>query len=138
MEHPMPDIHQTYLYQAQKTLAFLERNFSDYTDERVIFAFDFDGTLATKRWLHIGDPVWENIYLLQEARKKGHSIILWTCRSDDDLAAALDWLTANDIHIDAANRNISPDYITSSKIFAHIYIDDRSWNPYMSKCTDNG
>lgn len=71
-------------------------------------------------------------------------IIIWTCRSDNELEKCKQFLKDNKIHFDYINTNT--DYIqklwdfehfTSPKIYADFYIDDRSICSLMNKSMFN-
>lgn len=101
----------------------------------LIIACDFDGTLATDSYPSIGRPNTRMIRLLQEAKRKGTYLILWTCRQgaylDEAVQACREW----GLEFDAVNRNI-PEVENNwggkencgPKVFAHMYIDDRAVN----------
>ena len=95
-----------------------------------IIAVDFDGTLCVNKWPDIGEPNWEVINYIKEQQEQGAKLILWTCRSDEELQDALLWCSNTcDLYFDAVNKNLP--YIIKQfgkdtrKIFANEYIDDR-------------
>ena len=96
-----------------------------------IIAVDFDGTLATvKKFPAIGEPIQSTIELLKHEQEKGARLILWTCRANERLDAAVEWCKAQGLHFDAINENL-PDIIEAfggdtRKIFANEYWDDRA------------
>lgn len=93
----------------------------------MIIAIDFDGTIVTHEYPHIGELVpyaRECINALDEA---GHDLFLWSMRDDKGrntyLTDAADFLEDHDIRIHKYNR--SPEQFSiSPKQFAHLYIDD--------------
>lgn len=108
----------------------------------MIIALDFDGTLAGHTFPEIGEP---RDWLIKKAihwRKDGHKLILWTCREDvkandrtsyiprDYLTEAVEWCREKGLEFDAVNQQLEeindPMLKVSRKIFADIYIDDRS------------
>ena len=96
-----------------------------------IIAVDFDGTLCNDCYPKIGAPNLRLIYILRELRKKGTKLILWTCRCGEPLKEALKWCEYHGLCFDAVNENL-PEILEkygsdSRKIFADIYIDDRSF-----------
>lgn len=101
-----------------------------------IIAVDFDGTLCENAWPSIGAPNLEVINYLKEQQADGARLILWTCRTGDDLIEAVAWCFINhEIAFDAVNENL-PDKIEefgcdSRKICADEYIDDRA-NVYFN------
>lgn len=99
-------------------------------------AVDFDGTLCTDEYPYIGSPNLSLILALKRFRSRGGNIILWTCREGELLADAVSWCHYKGLDFDAVNENLSENiekYRTDSrKVFADLYIDDRSANP--SRC----
>ena len=68
-----------------------------------------------------------------EMRKKGHKLILWTCRTGKALDEAVRWCEGHGLEFDAINENL-PEIVAkfdgeSRKIFANVYIDDLSVRP---------
>ena len=105
----------------------------------MIIAVDFDGTLCEHSFPEIGIISKRNeaiIEFVRYAKTKGHTIILWTCRTDTDdrkyLTEAVEWCKVNDIPIDYANENPEEEkkwipYV-SRKICADVYLDDRTFH----------
>ena len=98
-----------------------------------IFAVDFDGTLCENDWPNIGSPNVTLIRILIAMREKGDKIILWTCRCGDNLTEAIEWCRSHGLEFDAVNDNL-PECVAefgdnSRKIFADVYIDDKSIRP---------
>ena len=96
-------------------------------------AIDFDGTLVVDEFPNIGKLKQATIELIKnkeamlKAIGKTVRLILWTCRSDKALIAAVAFCKENNIGIYAVNEN--PDYQTGSdKIYADEYWDDRAVN----------
>lgn len=95
----------------------------------MIWAVDFDGTLCQSKWPNVGKP---NVELIRHLKKmqKYHDVklILWTCRTDEMLAEAIEWCKEQGLIFNAVNENLpeSIEYFggNSRKIFAHKYIDD--------------
>lgn len=95
-----------------------------------ILAVDFDGTLCTDCYPKIGEANRRLIRTLKELQGAGDRIILWTCRQGQALEEALCFCRAWGLAFDAVNENL-PEIISrygsdSRKIYADIYIDDRS------------
>lgn len=98
-----------------------------------IIAVDFDGTLCYSNWPELGEPNLPLIDYLIKLQNKGDKIILWTCRSGEPLAAAIDWCQQHNLYFDAINDNL-PEVVemygsNSRKITCDLYIDDRSLLP---------
>ena len=92
-------------------------------------AVDFDGTLCYSSWPELGDPNRALIACLQEWRRNGNKLILWTCRAGDALSKAVEWCRNHDLEFDAVNDNL-PEVVelygnNSRKITCDYYIDDR-------------
>ena len=103
------------------------------TNMPIIYAVDFDGTLCENAWPDIGEANEPLIKALKDFRESGEKVILWTCRTDDKLTEALEWCKERGLEFDAVNENL-PEVLAafdgeSRKIFAHVYIDDRAFNP---------
>lgn len=94
----------------------------------MIIAIDFLNTIAKV------DSVTKKLVVLPNAKNvinllhsKGNYIIIFTTTPEDQLLDLTNYLNENDIHFDSINKN-KPNlkYKTSSKIFADVYIDDKS------------
>lgn len=100
-----------------------------------IIAVDFDGTLSLGvKYPEIGVPNYKLFEDLSRARSSGAAdIILWTCRSGDDLTKAVNWCSENGLEFDAINDNL--ECIKKKfggdtrKVVANLYIDDKSVKP---------
>ena len=99
-------------------------------------AVDFDGTLCEYAFPKIGEQKDHHKKLMEtliELRKKGHKLILWTNRGDNEeypvLSEAVEWCKQRGLEFDAVNQNL-PDQIKlsgpSPKIMADYYIDDKA------------
>lgn len=99
-----------------------------------IIAVDFDGTLCIDCYPGIGEANNRLIQCLKELQRSGDRIILWTCRQGQILEDALYFCRARGLLFDAVNENlpeITRKYGSDSrKIYADIYIDDRSMSPW--------
>lgn len=103
----------------------------------MVIAVDFDGTLCEHRFPDIGEtkPVHRKVIeYIKFAKKKGATIILWTCREDlpdrKYLSEAVEWCKQNYIPIDFVNEYPMPDFpvFATRKVCADIYIDDKAVN----------
>jgi hypothetical protein len=95
-----------------------------------IIAVDFDGCLVTNEFPDIGAGIPETLSRIKAEMENGSRIILWTCRRDERLTAAVEWCTRNGLRFDAVNENL-PDIIEAfggdtRKIYADEYWDDRA------------
>lgn len=108
----------------------------------MIIAVDFDGVLCEKRWPGIGAPNKKLINRLAELKEEGHTIILWTCRTDDPfkdeytgkihnlLDEAVNFCASYGLTFNQINEP-DPESIAlyggnPRKIYAHVYIDDNN------------
>ena len=95
----------------------------------MIFSIDFDGTLCENDYPNIGLPKMDMINKCIELQSKGNFIILNTCRTDDDLKAAVAWCKSYGLEFNKVNEN-SPElinrYSDCRKISANYYVDDKN------------
>lgn len=92
-----------------------------------IIAVDFDGTIVKHDFPDIGKLKPGAKEALQNLHSKGIKIIIWTCRDGEYLEEMERFLKAEGIPFDAVNENLpSLGFKTSQKIYADLYIDDRS------------
>ena len=95
-----------------------------------IIAVDFDGCLVTNEFPDIGEPIYETINALKTEQIAGARVILWTCRCDEPLEAAVNWCAEQGINLAAVNKNL-PDVIEAFggdtiKVYANEYWDDQA------------
>ena len=99
-----------------------------------IIAVDFDATLCTNKWPEIGKPNEDLIMYLQQHKRSGGKLILWTNRVEERLDEAVAWCKKFGLIFDAVNENLQDVIDTfgsdSRKVFAHEYIDDRMHNGF--------
>ena len=94
----------------------------------MIYAVDFDNTIATGSYPEVGVAVPLALDKLREMTAKGHKILINTCRSGHSLELAVQWLIRHGIVL--YEVNVNPDqasWSTSPKVFADVYIDDRAY-----------
>jgi hydroxymethylpyrimidine pyrophosphatase-like HAD family hydrolase len=100
--------------------------------KRKIIAVDFDGTLYTDDYPDIGDPIWRTINYCKQEKENGAILILWTCRSGQDLVEAIRLCKQVELHFDYVNENAKESMFgyarDSRKIYADEYIDDKAIN----------
>lgn len=102
-----------------------------------IIAVDFDGTLCRDCYPEIGEANKFLIDLLKDMKKNGSKLILWTCRSRNYLSQAVEWCKNQGLLFDAVNDNV-PEIVeryggNSRKIYADVYIDDKSCFPWKTE-----
>jgi len=110
-------------------------------DEKKLFppilAVDFDGTLVKNEFPNIGEPDWVISGVVRAYQEMGWKVILWTCRTDDMLKDAVNFCKETlGIEFDAVNDNL-PEVIqyfggSTRKVFANMYLDDRSAVLYVN------
>lgn len=98
-----------------------------------IIAVDFDGTLVTDDYPYIGRPIWKTINFCKTAQENGDILILWTCRCGNDLKEAIEFCESIGLYFDYVNENTKEHLELfggqdTRKIYADIYIDDKSIN----------
>lgn len=106
--------------------------------DKLIFAIDFDGTLCENAFPAIGELTSEKeelINLLITLRSRGHQLVLYTCRGDNEdyqaLSEAVNWCRKHGLEFDAINENVSTFKKVSGfspKPYADIYLDDKALN----------
>ena len=112
--------------------------------DKLILCVDFDGTIVQDAFPNIGEPrqgrfhrtFLEDLIYLQ---KKGHKLILWTCREGEHLEQAVAFCKECGLEFDAVNddlEEVKQKYADkleiwrasgrARKVFANYYIDDRA------------
>lgn len=104
-----------------------------YRGEKIV-AVDFDDTLfrrGSNGYPEIGAPIEKTINYVKELQASGWKTILWTCRSGEELKSAIEACVEHDLFFDRFNDNlhIEDNQLLSRKIYASLYIDDKSINP---------
>jgi len=101
----------------------------------LIIAVDFDGTIVEDAYPDIGEPKIFAIETLQELKKDGHRLILWTYRNGERLQEAVDFCKKKGVEFYAVNKNYPEEIFegkVSRKINADIFIDDRNIGGMLS------
>lgn len=99
--------------------------------DRKVIAIDFDGTLfELGEFPEFGKPRWDIINRAKAEQANGAALILWTCRTDEDLADAIKACEAVGLQFDAINNSL-PEWRTAfdnepRKVGATEYWDDRA------------
>lgn len=96
----------------------------------MIISIDFDGTIVENKYPDIGNPIPMAIPVINAWKKRGHTIIINSCRCGIHQARMEAWLIRNHVPHDYINEN-APERIAQygcdcRKISADIYIDDKS------------
>ena len=103
----------------------------------MVICVDFDGTCVTHEFPRVGKDIGA-VPVLRELVQRGHRLVLFTMRSDDDLGAsgefpdhggtyltdAVNWFKDNGIELWGVNRNPEQTWTTSPKAYGELYIDD--------------
>lgn len=95
-----------------------------------IIAVDFDGTLVQDLYPGIGAVNLDLIAYLRKVQGLGYKIILWTCRSGEELHNAVEVCKKHGLLFDKVNENLDEVQKLyggdTRKVFADIYIDDKA------------
>ncbi|MDX9703909.1 MAG: hypothetical protein RBU23_12835 [Candidatus Auribacterota bacterium] len=111
----------------------------------MIIAVDFDGTIVEDRFPNIGEPIADAFDTLLFFMSQGHKLILWTCREDTPgrkyLSEAVEFCRARGVEFEAVNENIHGHPFShlgakGRKVYADVYIDDRSQYPLWEMIGD--
>ena len=98
--------------------------------KKLTLAIDFDGTIVSRDWPQIGRPRVMAVPVLKMLKRRGHTLILWTCRVGEPLRDAVLFLAKNNVWVDFVNNN-DPKMVhiygtNCRKINADWCIDDRA------------
>lgn len=100
------------------------------SQEKLIIAVDFDGTIVEDAYPGIGDPMIFAFDTLKRLQSEGHRLILWTYRYGSRLDEAIEFCKKNGVEFYAVNKSFPEEQFdenhASRKIHADIFIDDRS------------
>jgi predicted kinase len=95
-------------------------------EKYIVYAYDFDGTIVENKYPDIGaikPGLKSELYELH--KEINNIIIIWTCRSGENMLEMRGFLNDNNVKYDYINEN--PLFETGSrKIFANFYKDDRN------------
>ncbi len=96
----------------------------------MIIAIDFDGTICRGKFPNIDGAMPYAVDTINTLYETGHYIIINTCRSGDQLLAAINWMLEQGIRFHRVNdnqpQNIALYNTNSRKIYAHVYVDDKN------------
>ncbi len=109
---------------------FLQNNYLIKTNNEMIIAIDFDGTIVRGEYPAIAGLMPYAAETIRAFKNKGHYLIINTCRTGDNLLSAINYLLEHNIPFDRVNDN-NPENTrkyngSSRKIYAHVYIDDKN------------
>ena len=74
-------------------------------EDRKIIAIDFDGTIVEDEWPEIGNIKHRVVEQMIKEEEKGTYIIIWTCRSGEEIQEMQNWLDEQCIPYDRINAN---------------------------------
>lgn len=92
----------------------------------VLVAVDFDGVIVENKFPHIGQAIPRAIETLNFCKDAGCKLILWTCRTGQDLADAVSYCRVNGLEFDAINDNVEGIDYGKPKVVATVYLDDHN------------
>lgn len=95
----------------------------------MIISIDFDGTIVEENYPGIGALKPGAIEVLMELSRRGHYLILNTCRAGEDLLTALNFCLGLGIVFNRVNDNnpeMTAAHYPTRKVYADIYIDDHN------------
>lgn len=104
----------------------------------LILAIDFDGTLVEGKFPKIGRDLG-GLFWLSQLKALGCEMILWTCRVDQRLEEAIDWLALHGYSDIITKVNERADAMQwpddPRKVFANFYVGDRTLGAPLVKGT---
>lgn len=95
--------------------------------KKKVIAIDFDGTITEDSPFPITGKVRPKAIEVIKKLQKVYTCVLWTCRRGHYLLEAVEILEQNGVVFEYINST-PPPYISSPKVYADVYIDDRSIN----------
>jgi hypothetical protein len=100
------------------------------SEDKKIFAVDFDGVLVQDEFPRIGPAREEVVEAVRSLKAQGHYLVLWTSRRDERLEEARAWCESQNLEFDSYNsgveHNIKEYGGDTRKIHADWYIDDKN------------
>lgn len=100
----------------------------------LVIAVDFDGTIVSHEYPKIGKEMPFAFSTLKELQRHGYRLIMWTYRAGKRLDEAVEFCEQNGVVFYAVNKNFAEevyeDGVTSRKVYADYYIDDRDINGF--------
>ena len=99
----------------------------------MVIAIDFDGTIVKNKWPEIGRFRFLAKPVIKWLQKRGHELILYTCRERTLLFKAVEYLKINNIEFKYHNENTRELILQYGgdcrKISADLYLDDKALFP---------
>lgn len=102
--------------------------------ESKTFTVDFDNTCALEEFPNVGMDVPLAEWALKLIQDSGHKIILWTCRTGQQLEDAVNWFKEKGIKLAAVNdwddehkkNDFAREYGIPRKVLGDFHIDDHN------------
>ncbi|MBT5188196.1 MAG: hypothetical protein HOM01_15415 [Kordiimonadaceae bacterium] len=98
-------------------------------DRKKVIAIDFDGTIVHESYPEIGEAIEGAVESIRRIKELGAEIVIWTCRTNEQLGDARHWLVSMGIPFDFINENTTTELehwgTDPRKVAADRYIDDR-------------
>lgn len=96
----------------------------------MIIAIDFDGTIVHDQFPGIGQMLPGAKETINQLKKEGYYIIIWTCRTGIRMAEAVEFLVREGVRFDKINESCPANVDLYSgcdtrKVYADLYIDDK-------------
>lgn len=99
----------------------------------MVIAIDFDGTIVKNQWPEIGKLRLLAKLVIRWLQKRGHELILFTCREKKHLTRAYSFLDEHGIKFKYYNENTEERVCEYGgdcrKISADLYLDDKAFFP---------
>ena len=99
----------------------------------IVIAIDCDGTIVKNKWPGIGKIRFLAKPVIKWLQKRGHELILFTCREGEYLDHAYFFLKAHGIEFKYCNENTKERIAEYGgdcrKISADLYLDDKAFFP---------
>jgi len=96
-------------------------------DNKRVFAFDFDGVIASydgyRGPQHVGDPQPDVVEVIKILKENGHKVLIYSTRGDRVLK---NYCKEHSIPVDYFNRNPEKEGENAGKPIASVYVDDRA------------
>ena len=94
-------------------------------------AIDFDGTIVTHKYPHIGEEKPFAIQTLRMLAEEGHRLVLWTVREGRMLDEAVEWCRQRGVEFYAVNKDYPEEtqqnnHRYSRKLKVDVFIDDKN------------
>lgn len=109
----------------------LNNYYSTSPPVRFVLAVDFDGTLCNSNYPNLGDEIKPVCDFIRSISDLDCNIVLYTCRHNKALDAAIEWCFEHKIYFDYVNENADDRilyYGNCEKLSYDLLIDDKALN----------